>query len=155
MDIPRKLILAASTFLYVGYLPLAPGTFGSICGVFLFFLAGGNAFIYVLLTLLALISGFVFAGRAERILGIKDSSCIVIDEVSGMLISLMFIPLDIKFVVIAFVLFRILDTLKPFPAGRLQDTKGSVGIMSDDIIAGIYTNIILQFVLRITSFRIS
>ncbi len=65
-----------------------------------------------------------------------------------MLLSLLFIPYDLKLVIIAFFLFRILDTLKPYPAGRVQNIQGSIGIMGDDIIAALYTNIILQLVSR-------
>lgn len=79
----------------------------------------------------------------------------MIDEVSGMLLSLIFIPYDIKLVIMAFILFRILDTLKPYPLDRLQNLAGSIGIMSDDIVAGLYTNIILQVVLRLVSFKAS
>lgn len=61
-----------------------------------------------------------------------------------MLLSLLFLPYDIKLVVVAFVIFRILDTLKPYPVGKLERLKGSLGIMSDDIVAGLYTNIMLQ-----------
>lgn len=99
--------------------------------------------------------GFLIAGQAERIFNKKDARCIVIDEVSGILLSLIFIPYDIKLVITAFCLFRILDAIKPYPADRLQRYKGSIGIMSDDILAGLYTNIILQLVLRGISFRIS
>ena len=85
----------------------------------------------------------------------KDPSCVVIDEVCGMLLSLIFLPYNIKLVIIAFLIFRILDTLKPFPVGRLERMKGGPGIMLDDIAAGIYTNIILQVVVIGTSFRAS
>lgn len=106
-------------------------------------------------TLSLIILGFLVSGEAERILNIKDAKCIVIDEVCGMLLSLIFIPYNIKTVIIAFILFRILDSLKPYPAARLQNLKGSPGIMADDIVAGLYTNIILQIILRLASFRIS
>jgi phosphatidylglycerophosphatase A len=152
----RNLILKiVSTFFYVGYLPFFPGTFASIVGLILFYLIKDNIFIYTLVTLLLIISGFFSAGRAEKIFKIKDANCIVIDEVLGMLLALMFIPYSIKLIIIAFVLFRILDGLKPYPAGPLQDMKGSLGIMSDDIVAGLYTNIILQLVLRLASVKIS
>jgi phosphatidylglycerophosphatase A len=132
----------------VGYLPFIPGTFGSIAGVFLFFLVNNNVFILSLLTSSFLLLGFLLSGSAERILKQKDHRFIVIDEVSGMLLSLLFIPYDLKLVIIAFFLFRILDTLKPYPAGRVQNIQGSIGIMGDDIIAALYTNIILQLVSR-------
>jgi phosphatidylglycerophosphatase A len=81
----------------------------------------------------------------------KDARCIVIDEVCGILVALMFIPADIKIVVIAFLLFRLLDALKPYPAGCLERLDGGMGIMCDDLVAGLYTNIILQVVLRFAS----
>ena len=132
-----------------------PGTFASIAAVFLFYFVKDNNFIYILLTLTLIALGFLLTGRAEKIFNKKDAGCIVIDEVSGMLLSLIFIPYDIKLVIIAFILFRILDTLKPYPLDKLQNLTGSIGIMSDDIVAGLYTNIILQVVLRLVSFKAS
>ncbi len=132
-----------------------PGTFASIFGIGLFYLIKDNQFIYILVTLALLILGFLVAAKAEEIFARKDAKCIVIDEVVGMLLSLAFIPYDIKLVIIAFILFRILDTLKPYPAGPLENLKGSPGVMADDIVAGLYTNIILQVVLRLASFKTS
>jgi len=144
-----------STFFYVGYLPLIPGTFGSLAGIILIYLIELYALNYVLLTIAVIAIGFLVCGRAEKAMAKNDPRFVVIDEVSGMLLSLVFIPYDIKLVVLAFILFRVLDTLKPYPAGRLERLKGSVGIMSDDLIAGLYTNLILQVVLRVTSFKAS
>ncbi len=144
-----------STFFYVGYLPLIPGTFGSLAGIILIYLIELYALNYVLLTIAVIAIGFLVCGRAEKAMAKNDPRFVVIDEVSGMLLSLVFIPYDIKLVVLAFILFRVLDTLKPYPAGRLERLKGSVGIMSDDLIAGLYTNLILQVVLRVTSFKVS
>ena len=144
-----------STFFYVGYLPLIPGTFGSLAGIILIYLIELYALNYVLLTVGVIAIGFLVCGRAEKAMAKNDPRFVVIDEVSGMLLSLVFIPYDIKLVVLAFILFRVLDTLKPYPAGRLERLKGSVGIMSDDLIAGLYTNLILQVVLRVTSFKVS
>jgi len=144
-----------STFFYVGYLPLIPGTFASLVGLGLFYLTKNSPIIYVLATLTWIILGFLTAGKAEKLFGRKDASCIVIDEVSGMLLSFMFIPYEIQTVVIAFIVFRIIDALKPYPAGSLQNLKGSTGIMCDDIVAGLYTNIVLQIVLRFSSLRTS
>ncbi|MFA5411126.1 MAG: phosphatidylglycerophosphatase A [Candidatus Omnitrophota bacterium] len=153
MPVRNSIIKIISTFFYVGYLPLIPGTFGSIAGLFLFYLLHHNAFIYAASLLALMLLGFLTCGEAEQIFQKKDARYIVIDEVIGMLLSLLFIPYDIKLVVIAFFLFRLLDTLKPYPAGKLQGLRGSIGIISDDIIAGLYTNIILQAVLRLASLR--
>jgi phosphatidylglycerophosphatase A len=144
-----------STFFYIGYLPLIPGTFGSLAGIFLFYLVKINALNYTLFTLAVIVVGFLVCGKAEKAMHKNDPRYVVIDEVSGMLLSLIFIPYDIKLVISAFILFRILDTLKPYPAGRLERSKGSIGIMSDDLIAGLYTNLILQVVSRVTSFKTS
>jgi phosphatidylglycerophosphatase A len=148
------IVIALITFFGVGYLPL-PGTFGSLVGVWLFYLIKDNTSMSLVFTLLFIFLGFLIADRAEKVFNRKDAQCIVIDEISGMFISLMFIPYDIKLIIIAFVLFRVFDSLKPYPAGMLQDAAGGIGIMSDDIIAGLYTNIILQAVLRLASFKAS
>lgn len=151
----KFLVRLLSTFFYTGYLPFIPGTFGSMAGIFLIIIIRGSVFSQLFLTILIIVIGFLVSGRAEEAVGRKDPSFVVIDEVSGMLLSLLFIPYDIKILVIAFVLFRILDTLKPFPSGRLERYKGSIGIMADDLIAGLYTNLILQAVLRVISFKAS
>ena len=132
-----------------------PGTFGSLAGLLLYYLVKDSWTANLLLVLAVTVLGFLISGRAEKIFGAKDPGCIVIDEVSGMLLSLMFIPYDLKYVVAAFFLFRVFDTLKPFPAARFQSLKGSLGIMADDIIAAIYTNILLQVVLRFTVLKTS
>lgn len=155
MNIRKITILTLSTFFYAGYLPLVPGTFGSIAAVLLLYLVKGSLFTYILLTASLLILGFLTAGRAERVLNTKDAPCIVIDEAAGIFLSFLFLPLDIKIVLIGFLLFRLLDAVKPYPADALQRIKGSVGIMSDDIVAGLYTNIILQVVCRFASFKAS
>jgi phosphatidylglycerophosphatase A len=93
--------------------------------------------------------GLATCGRMEKLLNKKDPGCIVIDEVAGMLLALSFIPYDFKIIFLAFLIFRILDTLKPFPAARLQNLPGAVGVMGDDLVAGIYTNIVLLLILRL------
>ena len=155
MKISNFIIKAISTFFYVGYLPFIPGTLASVAALFLFYLARNNNLAQVFLTLVVIILGFLASGRAEKLFNKKDPEYVVIDEVSGMLLSFAFIPYDIRLVVIAFILFRIFDILKPFPINKLERLPGSVGIMSDDIVAGIYTNIILQVLLRLASFKIS
>lgn len=151
----RAIIRAISTVFYIGYLPLIPGTFGSLAGIIIFYLLKGNALTLILAACVLMVLGFIVSGAAERQEQKKDASCIVIDEVSGMLLSLLFLPYDIRLVVLAFLIFRILDTLKPFPAGKLQRMKGSLGVMSDDIVAGVYANIVLQVIARGSSAIIS
>jgi len=151
----KFLTLTISTFFYIGYLPLIPGTFGSLAGLGLYFLIKENSFLYIFFTAGIILLGFLLSGKAEGLLNKKDARCIVIDEVGGMLLSLLFIPYDIKIALLAFLIFRALDILKPYPARRLQHLKGSRGIMLDDLVAGLYTNIILQVVLRFASCKLS
>lgn len=146
------LVKTLSTFFYVGFLPLIPGTIASLVGVAIFYFTGGNFWIMTLLAASIMILGFTVSGKAEKLFNKKDAKCIVIDEVAGMLLSLMFLPFDIKYVIAAFVLFRLLDILKPYPANRIQDLKGSMGIMGDDIVAGLYTNLIMLIILKMGFF---
>lgn len=151
----KPLVRLLSTFFYIGYLPFIPGTFGSLAGIIIFIVTQGNNLPHLLLTLSIIIIGFWVSGKTEEVMGRKDPPCVVIDEVCGMLVSLLFIPYDPRILIIAFIFFRILDTLKPFPSGRLERYKGGIGIMADDLIAGVYTNLILQVVLRLSSFKAS
>lgn len=155
MSIRNAIVKILATFFYVGYLPLIPGTFGSLAGLLLYYLARENALFLTALTLGIMILGFLVSGEAERLTGRKDNREIVIDEVAGMLLSLWLVPFNPKFMLIAFFVFRLMDTLKPYPAGAFQKLRGSIGIMSDDIIAALYTNIVLQVVLRFASFKAS
>lgn len=156
MNKPLNLIVRTiSTFFYVGYLPFFPGTFASAAGIILYYFVKESNFAYIFLTAALIFTGFIVCGRAERVFNKKDARCIVIDEVSGMLLSLFLIPYNASSVIMAFILFRILDTIKPYPIGRLQNLSASKGVMGDDIAAGLYTNIILQVVVRLASFKAS
>ncbi|MDD5281143.1 MAG: phosphatidylglycerophosphatase A [Candidatus Omnitrophica bacterium] len=145
------LIKAISTFFFIGYLPLIPGTFGSIAGVGIFYLlAGSSRSSYFLFLFCIMVLGVLTSGRAEKLLNKKDPGCIVIDEVMGMLIALCFLPPEPKIVFLAFIIFRILDMLKPFPAGRLQNLHGAIGVMGDDLVAGAYASIVLHVILNLS-----
>ncbi|HRZ14460.1 MAG TPA: phosphatidylglycerophosphatase A [Candidatus Omnitrophota bacterium] len=136
----------------VGYLPLVPGTFGSAAGLGIFLSVQGQPLQVVLILAVLLALGLGFGGQAEKVFGKKDPKFVVIDEVCGMLISLLFLPrYDLQVLALAFVLFRGLDTVKIFPAGKIQDMHGAVGIIGDDVVAAVYTNAILQVVLRVLS----
>lgn len=145
-----------ATFFYVGYLPFIPGTFGSLAGLAVYYFIKNNISLYILAVLILTVLGIFAAGQAEKIYKTKDPKYVVVDEVVGMLLSLMFLPnLSAPYVVMAFFVFRLLDTLKPYPIGLIERLKGSAGIMGDDIVAGIYANLILQTVLRVVSFTAS
>ena len=142
----RAFFIVLATGLGSGYCPFAPGTAGTAMGI-LFFL-GFSQFspLLYLLTLIAFIflSAWIAEG-GENIFGKKDAPPIVIDEIAGFLVAMLWIPFSWLNVGIGFFLFRLFDILKPFPA-RLIDKKlpGGWGIVLDDIAAGLYANIILQ-----------
>ncbi len=139
---------------YIGFMPYMPGTFGTLLGVMLFLFIYSSFFLYVLVSVFLVLFGIWISSVAEReIFKVKDSPEIVIDEVVGFLIAMAFIG-DINFfsVITGFILFRAFDILKPYPIKRIQNIGGGLGIMIDDIIAGIYSNILLRLVLFIVSY---
>ena len=140
-----------TTFFYSGYLPFIPGTFGSIAGIILYYLVRNSPYLYIGALLAVILLGFLFCGKAEQAFAKKDPKYVVIDEVAGMLLGLGFLPHDWRLVVMGFFVFRLLDTIKPFPANGLQNKHGGLGIMADDLVAGIYTNLVLQAVCRMIS----
>lgn len=137
--------MIASVF-YIGYLPVAHGTLGSLASLVLYYFICHDAVIMAAVILIVIILGFMTAGRVEKMFGEKDPGEIVIDEFAGMLISLYRLPPTMGYVVTGFLLFRFFDIVKPKPIQNLEKIKGSMGIMSDDIIAGVYANMILQVV---------
>ncbi|MEW6571636.1 MAG: phosphatidylglycerophosphatase A [Nitrospirota bacterium] len=141
MDIIFKYI---STLGFIGYLPLAPGTFGSLVGLLVLFLLKPPPLLHLAILSVVIPIGIVSSHSAERLLSEKDSRHIVIDEFCGYLLSMLFLPLSIGYAAAAFFLFRILDILKPFPIRRMELIGGGKGIMADDAVAALYTNFVLQ-----------
>lgn len=141
-----RLAVFVATFGYSGYFPVAPGTVGSAAGLLVYLLVWWSASRVVEVTLIAaLFAAGVWAGTtAERYFGGIDPGPVVIDEVVGMLITLAFIPVGISGAITGFVLFRIFDVIKPYPAGRLERLHGGLGVMADDAMAAVYANIALQ-----------
>jgi phosphatidylglycerophosphatase A len=129
----------------VGYLPLIPGTFGSLLGVAIFLLLtrGSAGILLVVISIVAItFAGIWAASRTEELSGRKDPGKVVVDEVAGQMISLfpltLFSHWSTTAVIISFILFRFFDIVKPYPAGRLEALKGGFGIMCDDLVAGAY-----------------
>ena len=143
----------------VGYLPLMPGTYGSLVGVGIFLgftqLVKGNALVALVLVSIVAVTfaGIWAASRTEELSGRKDPGKVVVDEVAGQLISLfpltLFARWSIIAVIISFILFRFFDIVKPYPARRLEALKGGVGIMCDDLVAGVYAAAITAIVAAI------
>ena len=135
---------AIATALGSGYFPKAPGTAGSLFAILLVFLFNIPQMTLVLLIIVFTILGIWSAGYVEKEIG-DDPAIVVIDEVVGQWIALLFIPFTLIPVITAFILFRVFDIFKPFPIDQSQALKGGYGIIIDDIIAGVYANIIIQF----------
>jgi phosphatidylglycerophosphatase A len=135
-----------ATFGYVGFFPIAPGTAGSLAALALYALvrwAGTPA--VELVTIIAVFAiGIWAATGTERALARKDPGPVVIDEVLGMLITLAFLPLSFWGIATGFVIFRVFDVIKPFPAGRLEHLPAGLGIMADDAMAGVYAHLVLR-----------
>ena len=146
-----------ATGAYLGYAPVAPGTVGSLgCAVLIWFFvpevtaATSHLGLWVmLLSTLAFAALAIWAADlAERQFG-HDSSRIVIDEYAGFVVSVLLLPKSLLLFAVAFVLFRALDIVKPFPARQAEALPGGVGIVTDDLVAGIYTNILLRVMLLV------
>lgn len=146
----QKLKLFFATGFLTGYFPFASGTVASFLAVLIYLLIPGfeEPHILVLMIFLFLIIGIYTSDFAEKIYGI-DPSEVVIDEMVGMWITLLFVPKTFALVAIGFLLFRFFDIVKPFPARRSQDIKGGVGVMIDDVIAGFYSLILMHLILLI------
>ena len=152
-----KLILAIATGLYSGKIPKAPGTWGSLFALLPWFFCRNLAFPHYAAVLAALfIIGFLTAGSAEKIIDTPDPGCIVIDEILGVFITLTAAPNHPAAWLLGFILFRFFDIVKPFPVSWVDNhLHGGIGIMMDDVIAGIYALICLQIIWRIGNIFLS
>ncbi len=139
--------LLLATGFGIGYLPKVPGTLGTLVAVILYLvfrkiLPGPLSYGIML----ALFSGMAIwiSGTAEKYLGKKDSSAIVIDEMAGFLLAMFLVPFSVRMLILGFILFRALDILKPFRIDRIESLPGGWGVVGDDLAAGILTNILLH-----------
>lgn len=146
----EKLIKLLATACGSGYAPVAPGTAGTLVGILLYFPLASLPWPAYLLFLLVFTAAAVYLAReAEIVFRQKDASCIVVDEVVGFLWTLFAVPPTLLAVIIGFLLFRFFDIVKPFPARLIQDKlPGGYGVVGDDVIAGIYGNLVLQVLLK-------
>ncbi len=150
-ETPReKVVIFLATGCYTGYAPIVPGTFGTLVGIpIAFFLSLFGVKIATGILLGMILASCWIANEAEKIYGMKDPNDIVIDEVVGYLATVWALPFTWFTVVGGFVLFRILDILKPYPIRKVEDwIPGGTGVVMDDILAGVYGCIILHGILR-------
>ncbi|MEJ2361857.1 MAG: phosphatidylglycerophosphatase A [Gammaproteobacteria bacterium] len=129
-----------------GLSPYAPGTFGTLAAIPFYLLMSRLPFTaYMAVTLACLLLGVYVCGRTGKVLGVHDHSAIVWDEFVGLFITMMFAPVSLLTLVLGFILFRLFDILKPWPVCVIDTRiKGGLGVMLDDVIAGIYAMLVLQ-----------
>ena len=153
----RRLAVLLATGFGIGYLPIAPATWASAAtALLLFAILPRVGFVPLLgLTMAAAGLALLVCGPAEEKLG-HDAHPIVMDEVAGMFVAVCGVPAighahppQLILLVLAFVLFRVFDIAKPFPVGRAQALPGALGIVTDDVLAGIYSNLVLQVIARV------
>ena len=134
---------------YTGYIPFISGTFGSLVALIIYFIPGfENPLILIPAIIIFTFYGIYVGNKFESVYG-KDPSECTIDEFVGMWISLLFLPKILLISLFTFLLWRILDIIKPFPARNFEKLKGGLGIMLDDITSGIYSLIIVHIILLI------
>ena len=137
-----------ATGFFAGYSPVIPGTAGSLVGLLLYYAIPGmeNTYILSAASLLVLLVGIFVSAKMEKRYG-EDPSIVVIDEVVGMWISLLILPKNLLVALMAFVWFRVYDTIKPPPARQLEHLQHGWGVMLDDVAAGIYANVTVRIIL--------
>ncbi|HXB91751.1 MAG TPA: phosphatidylglycerophosphatase A [Puia sp.] len=138
-----------STCLGIGYTPKGGGTVAALvcCIAWYFAWTGGNVHFWgqLIVTLLLLVVGIWSAGKVEDKWG-KDPSRVVIDEAAGMCLGLLWVPVHWQYILIGLLLFRYFDIAKPLYIRKMEQLKGGWGIMMDDMLAGLYTNLLLQII---------
>jgi len=142
------LIRFIATGFFIGERIPAPGTFASILAAVIYFLfipTDSYSFYWTMLILLTFI-GVIAAGRAEEMMGEIDPPQVVIDEIVGFLVAMAFLPKSLGLIIIGLIIFRFLDIVKVYPINKLQIVAGGLGIMLDDLYAGIVTNLILRLI---------
>jgi phosphatidylglycerophosphatase A len=143
----RYIVLLLASGFGAGYVAIAPGTAGTLVAIPIYLVLSSIPIPLYELTILAF---FFFAswvsGEAQRCWGKKDHPRIVIDEIVGYLITMLWLPKTALFLILGFFLFRFFDIVKPPPIRHLERVKGGYGVVLDDVLAGVYANIILQVV---------
>jgi phosphatidylglycerophosphatase A len=141
--------VAFASFGYVGFAPVAPGTVGAAAAIpfFLLLRRADSAWLEIAVCAAIVAAGAWSARITEQALGVEDPGPVVIDEVVGMFVSLLFLPATWPVILAGFVAFRAFDIVKPWPADRLEHVPGGWGVMADDVMAGVYANLSLQLLL--------
>lgn len=152
--IPKRMLLDPGHLLSFGFgsglSPYAPGTIGTLAAVPIYLLLSMlPPMIYLLATLSSIFLGIYLCGRTSKVLGVHDHGSIVWDEFAGFFITMLFVPANLTTVVIGFCLFRLFDIIKPWPISVIDSRiSGGLGVMLDDVIAGLFALVVMQIVLQ-------
>ena len=148
MKFRERALLFVATGFFIGTVPFAPGTFGTLIGLPVCFLLSRLNFLQSVICIFVFILFAIgIASAAEKILKQKDPGQIVIDEIAGLMITFAGLPFNLKTALAGFIIFRVLDILKPFPIRTLEKrVAGGSGVVLDDVLAGVYGNLILRVV---------
>ncbi len=147
---PNSFLVILGTSIYTGYIPLAPGTFASLLAIPLVVLLHRNLFVYTTITLIILLSGIITADHLGKVWNKKDDQRITIDEFVGILITFFMLPkINWYILLIGFILFRFFDIVKPLLIRQVERIKGGFGVMLDDVVSGIFANILLRLLLLV------
>jgi phosphatidylglycerophosphatase A len=142
----RFWIRCGATFFFTGHFPVAPATFASLVTLAIWWwLPLAPAWLLLLVIVAVTAAGVPLAGKAEQVYG-HDGKPIVIDEVAGVLLTVIGLGHGLRVAVAGFLVFRVLDVLKPPPAYQLQSLRGGWGVMADDLMAGLYGNLLLRVI---------
>ncbi|MGD9132233.1 MAG: phosphatidylglycerophosphatase A [Desulfobacterales bacterium] len=153
MKFRERAVLFVATGFFIGTVPFAPGTFGSLIGLpVCFLLSHLNLLESVICILVFILFAMGIASAAEKIIKQRDPGQIVIDEIAGLMVTFAGLPFNLKTVLAGFIIFRVFDILKPFPIRMLERRiGGGSGIVLDDVLAGVYGNLIVRLGIYITA----
>ena len=152
MNVRQRLAFVFATGCGSGYSPLAPGTAGSAVGLLFVWAMStlslvGQIAAVIVVTVLSILAADIVATS----LGLKDPGIIVADEIAGMMVTMVAIPLTPTSIVLGFILFRVMDVVKPPPARQFERLKGGLGVVADDLMAGVYAHLALRGILLLIS----
>jgi len=145
----KRIILFIATGAFSGYSPFFPGTIGTLVGIGIYLVIyTSDPLTYVVILVILFIPSALISDKAEKILLENDSKHIVIDEIFGFLVTMTFLPNRLLYIVLGFFFFRLFDIIKIFPANIIdKKIKNGWGVVLDDLVAGVYANLVLQGVL--------
>ena len=145
MSAKKSLANIIATFFYVGLIPKAPGTFGTLAAIPLFYaLSFTPLYLYLILTVVIVLIAVWGSAIAEEIYSKHDPNQVVVDEVCGYLVTMILVPVTVSNIFLGFLLFRLFDIAKPYPVRKFESLPGGWGVVIDDVAAGVYACITLH-----------